>query len=391
MNGISLKQSLKRHVVSLLSLLLVFTINPLSGQSLMCPAATEIMSLSRKRILNPPSSPVPIEHTRERCTTLIPHILPSPDQQNAGSCLYMALTGIGEMALSILNSKESNFPSRVKLSHRIKLSEKVNLSERYTMNLGQKYLHQIPNWRTDMIDIFNINKGSCTNENYRYTMGWYFPDNTDATGPNGSPKPALAQAEGARKGTYYNWVTEPGFTSLPKISMPLFKRTVLFQTQDQSPFATGLHKRNMVEKVKNWLYTKNRPLLVIYNHFGYWHGVVITGFDDNRTSTGWFSEKFINYMEQRASFYDTYGETEKAAKYRKWVSDVVKNRDKTGGTSTGKGVFFVRDSIYPDPEGEKYNYVVNQTGEESALALPYIEHDYTWLMHLVNHIVAIDF
>jgi hypothetical protein len=286
----------------------------------------------------------------------------------------MALTCIGEMALSMKNTDGP-----------------TDLSERYAMNLGQKLLPQIKNWRTDMIDIFNINGGSCKNENYRYTKGWYYPDQSDGTGPNGSPEMALANAPGARKGTYYNWTMEDSFESVPRISLPSFKRTILYEPSDNSPFATGLHKRIMVEKVKNWLYEKSRPVLVIYNHFGYWHAVVIVGFDDERPGSGWFADKFISYMKQRAAFFDSYDEPQKAEQYRKWASNVISNRNLEGGNSTGKGVFFVRDSIYPDSSAEKYDYIVNETGDESPLTCTYIEHDYTWLLHLVNHIVAIDF
>jgi len=349
---------LNRFFLCLLSTFLYIAVNPVNGQ-------TSKFSM--------PSEPVAIEHTRNRCTSLLPHLTSSPNQENAGSCIYMAVTGIGEMAYSICNKGKF-----------------VDLSERYSMNTGQKLLSQLNYWPTDMISILNINKGGCLNNNYRYTKGWYYKDNTDGTGPNGSPESAKPMAPGALFGTYYNWTIAPEFDNLPKIVLPHFKRNIVYKSKTDV-FATGLHNRNIVDKVKHWLYTRNRPLLAIYNHFGYWHCVIIAGYDDNRSSSDWFSNKFIEYMKKRANFYDQYGNPAKAKKYRKWSKNVQKNMQAEGGTSTGKGVFFVRDSLYPDNEAPLYDYLTGQTGEENHLTLKYVEHDYTWLMHLVNHIVAIDF
>ena len=329
------------------------------------------------RILSPPPSfDETFVHTESRCTNLLQYIKASPDQQNGGTCLYMAITGIGEMALGMNGVHGCS----------------ADLSERYAMNLGQKYLPAIKNWKTDMILLFNMNNGSCLNKDYRYTKGWYIKDHTDGTGPNGCPDEASPHDPGAFFGTYYNWVTGHAFASLPTVPLPQFRRTVLFKSPGNSPFETGVIKRETVEAVKHWIYTKNRPVLIIYNHFGYWHGVIIAGYDDSKPSSSYFTKEFISYMNQRALFYEKYGDNEKARSFRSWAEEAEKSLKAPDGASTGKGVFFVRDSIYPNlHSAETYDYVPSFSGEEAPLTLKWVEHDYTWLMHLGNHVIGIDY
>ena len=81
---------------------------------------------------------------------LVPFVLPSPNQEGAGSCLYMATTGVAEWWLARLNPTLSRAPDGP-----------LDLSERHLMNLAggrgneQEDKADLPNWRTDSIYLFN--------------------------------------------------------------------------------------------------------------------------------------------------------------------------------------------------------------------------------------------
>jgi hypothetical protein len=59
------------------------------------------------------------------------------------------------------------------------------------------------------------------------------------------------------------------------------------------------------------------------------------------------------------------------------------------GTSSGRGVFLVRDSIYEGPASDVYDYDPSRTGDEAPYAAAIIERDASWLKLLANHLVQI--
>ena len=65
----------------------------------------------------------------------------------------------------------------------------------------------------------------------------------------------------------------------------------------------------------------------------------------------------------------------------KQVSDSLASR----GGCRDNGVFYVRDSIYPDKDMPLYDYDLNNSGEESNLNAPVILREYEWAEHLINH------
>ena len=82
----------------------------------------------------------------------------TPNQENAGSCLFMSHTASVE---AILNQKEGY--------------RKYDLSERYFMNLSKANVgdNLIDNWITDTIYRLNVEQKVYTNEVFPYKKDWY--------------------------------------------------------------------------------------------------------------------------------------------------------------------------------------------------------------------------
>jgi len=316
------------------------------------------------------------ERGRRRCTTLLPLVTQAPDQRDAGSCLYMALTGAAELALAQQTPQFANVHDGP-----------LDLSERFTMALGVAGAAGLADWKTD--GPLLLNGGAVLNRSCRFTTGWFRPDGSDGSGPNGSPSAAVAGEAGARYGCYANWLAPDGLATLPRVPLPRFDRQVLFRTPTNSPWATGCLDRDAVERVKAALRRHDRPVLAIYNHYGYWHAVLLVGYDDDRPSSAAFVERFVTYMREWADRYDGWGQPVKAARFRRAADDAAAGLAGPGGAGSGRGVFYVRDSIYSTPTNDLYDYDEGQTGEESPYASAIIERGYPWLMHLVNHLVLI--
>src|SRR5690606_7027982 len=109
---------------------------------------------------------------------LIKYVSPSPDQEDAGSCLYMSTTGVVEWWLGKLNSQSTK-------------ANTPDLSERFLMNAdGVIRTPSQHNWRTDKIFLVNELNGAAPNKNYRYTKGWYREPTSGITKANRGEKGA---------------------------------------------------------------------------------------------------------------------------------------------------------------------------------------------------------
>ena len=128
--------------------------------------------------------------------------------------------------------------------------------------------------------------------------------------------------------------------------------------------------------VKKKLQENHAPVLVIYNHFGYWHAVVIAGFNDQGlTKNCPFVEKFITNMTASTN-----------PKYKLAGEQVKKAYSATGCQK--QGVFYIRDSIYTD-KANPYDYDPLKIGDEGYYSTLIVEHEYQWLELLANHIYQI--
>ncbi|MGZ3659326.1 MAG: hypothetical protein ACXVCK_04475, partial [Bdellovibrionota bacterium] len=164
---------------------------------------------------------------------LVPFALRSPDQQEAGSCLYMSLTGIAEWWLARLHPTISRAPDGP-----------IDLSERYMMNIAglDEDSNGVPNWKTDSIYLYNRAGGAMLNTNYRFTKGWY-------ARRNGQVVPATAGATGAAYDTNYNWIDQRPVKA-PLVKLPTFQRTVIYADPASNQWDTGVMPDNIADRIK---------------------------------------------------------------------------------------------------------------------------------------------
>ena len=221
---------------------------------------------------------------------LTPFLLASPNQEDAGSCLYMAHTGIAEWWLAKLHphiSRAADGP--------------IDLSERYTMNIATS--DAVKNWKTDTIYAFNNLHQGVKNTSYRYTKGWYGQD------ANGDIVARSGAGEGNEYGTYINWVKNTESITDGFVDLPHFERDIIFADPKSNQWNVDVMPDDIVTRVKLALLSKKAPVMVIYNHYGYWHAVMVVGFDDKRSSEGCeFTTEFSPYMNKKAKDYDAQAE-----------------------------------------------------------------------------------
>jgi hypothetical protein len=292
---------------------------------------------------------------------LLPYVLRSPDQEDAGSCLYMATTGIVEMSLARLHPNVSRLPDGP-----------LDLSERWLMNKGAESGASavVDNFLTDTIYLFNTSSRTVRNSAYRFTKGWYYQQ------ADGDIVRAPDFSDDAEYGTGINWLDERDQIAGGAVTLPKFGRTVLYKDPTGNKWAVGGMPRDIVSRVKTALRTKKAPVLVVYNHFGYWHAVYIAGYDDEADSDDCrFVRETYKYFAERA---DTRG-----------TAEDIKAAWERGGGCAGKGVFYVRDSIYPDDDGPSYDFDPDHSGDEAPYSQKVVLHEYEWLEYLANHAVQI--
>lgn len=367
--------------------------------------------------------------TTGRYFDLSPYIFSSPNQEDAGSCLYMATTGAAEILFN------QTLPENMR-----QYEGESDLSERFIMNV-ETDASCVNDWRTDTIYAFNCEGGGLLNRDYRYTKGWYkwvarnnAHSASDATSvatpvattsvantfvptiPSSTPVPNFSAEEDkelvkshkgdpeAEYGTEYNWINEyKNNTELHKKlirspKFPQFERALIFVDPQHDQWNTGIMDNLTIEKIKSELRTRNAPVLVIYNHFGYWHAVLIVGYDDDKNSEGcaivlrWKKEISKQALELINS--GNKEKIKKGKKYQRYVQQVDDAITRDGGIcpNQGKGIFYVRDSIYDGENEPTYIYDminVDQEGSRTPYSKKIIEHSYEWLKYLGNHAYVI--
>jgi hypothetical protein len=292
---------------------------------------------------------------------LLPFVLASPNQFDAGSCLFMANTGAMEILLNQHTPPED-----------IKYDGDTDLSERYLMSA---YDHapasNLPYFLTDLLYTYEAVGGSLLNRDYNFCAG-YVVESAD-----GSVSPAKSTDENARLSCSYNW-----FDMMPDdwksmlVPTPPADRTIIAvdpKRDDNSRWRVALFDDDTVERIKYELRTKNAPVIVIYNHYLYWHANVVVGYDDTVASDGCpMVTNSIEYFEENG-----------AASY---ANAIRAHMDTQGGCSQS-GVFYVRDSIYEgDSDEPDYDYSTAEvTIQKEKYAERLIKLDYNWVKYLGNH------
>jgi hypothetical protein len=138
---------------------------------------------------------------------------------------------------------------------------------------------------------------------------------------------------------------------------------------------------------------------VIYNHYGYWHATVILGYDDAGDNADCRSvRKFLVNMQKSAADYRAQAAKAtspaeraallaRAAKAQSAKDGAQRSFDRGGGCH--KGVFYVRDSIYADPNGPTYDYDPSRKGDESPYVKQIVLLEQDWLHTMANHVTQI--
>jgi hypothetical protein len=288
---------------------------------------------------------------------VMPYALASPNQADAGSCLFMATTGTMEILMN----------QRLPLDG-FTYGGDTDLSERYLMNASDYVSSSdIRWWLSDQIYTYNVHGGSLLDRDYPFAVG-YVKDsgNSHIKSDSMDPDAYLSMS--------YNW-----FDDLPVgwpdqlTPTPLAERTVIFidPRQDQSSqWAVALMDDSTVEKIKYELRTKKAPVIVVYNHFLYWHADIIVGYDDTLPTNGcpMVDQSVDYYKEQGSSSYATAIEAHKAAL----------------GGCTNQGIFYVRDSIY-DGTADEPTYDYGGGYYSDLYSKRIVERSYNWVKFLANH------
>ncbi|MGI4993154.1 hypothetical protein ACRXCV_11015 [Halobacteriovorax sp. GFR7] len=329
-----------------------------------------------------PNAFVEEEVTAGGFNELMKYVVAAPSQEDAGSCLYMSHTGVVEWWYNRLNNLEGD--------------KKINFAERYYMSLKTNKTNQeeIENWRTDNIRRINKSSVMFSNQDYRFTKGNFKKVEgkrvvTDANDEDGS------------YGTQFNWIdlTDSIDKNAVEFKLPKFKREVLHVDADKDQWAVAKAPADIVERIKKALHKRNAPVLVIYNHKGFWHANYIFGYNDNADTKGCpFVSSFKPHMEEKRDYYLEKAEKTKSETWRKKYlanaekvmakGNAVQKRFEEVGCAS-KGVFYVRDSIYPNENMPKYDYDLVKEGEEDFLNAPLIAREYAWVQTTLNHAIQI--
>jgi len=319
---------------------------------------------------------------------LLPFVLASPDQLDAGSCLHMSITGIAEWWLARMFPNMSREPDGP-----------LDLSERLTMNEAgyEEDAAHLPNWRIDAIYLFNRMGGRAVqNRSYRFMKGWHTGSFHD-----GTATPANEGDAGAVYDTSFNWIDQRAQIQNGHVQLPPFERIIIHLDQARDQWAIGSAPPDIAERVKSHLRSNKAPVQVIYNHNGYWHSVYVIGFNDeiDNGDCAW-TRDYRRVIGERAGEFqrnaDVAGTPEEHDYWQVRADRAVRSSERIedlwaqrGGCSSSRGVFYVRDSIYPDVDGPVYDYDPESTGDESPYSRKIVLKEYDWLSYFANHVVQV--
>jgi len=278
--------------------------------------------------------------------SMLPYVQPSPDQEDAGTCLYMSLTGVAEWWMNRLHPLASG----------VVPDGENDLSERHLIHLP-KNANVVKNWKTDTLLATNAKHRLLRNRSYRFAKGW--TKNGRLAQPN---------AQGAQYGTMVNWISQSPADASDVVILPTFSRRILAADPSGSQWGVGAMPGDIVERVKRLLDEDSAPVQVIYNHYGYWHSVFIVGYDDDRSTEG--CGMVSGFIEEGLT----------------GATKVKKLYDADGGCAP-TGVFYVRDSIYSDTSEPTYVYDPANPQSNAPYSKRLIYREYQWLKYLSNHAI----
>lgn len=303
---------------------------------------------------------------------LLPFVTPSPDQEEAASCMLMSLTGAVELWLH-----------RIHKAPRFIQDGDLDLSERWWMNVSNytKYSKDIDYWYSDAALLFNSTPAAL-NRNYRFTKGWHIETEDDyiPTAPN-APKSVYT--------TRYNWIDDLSKVPGPFIKLPRFDRTILLRDKNDDPWAIGKAPADIVEQVIAAFKKFRAPIQVIYNHEGYWHSVFLVGYDEEMSSYNCKSIRdSLAYYEAESNHAKSLGQAKRSRILMSHRNDLAAAFQKNGGCRP-KGMFYVRDSQFSDASEELYVYDPSNPASAKPYSKRIILREFDWLKTMANHVNVI--
>ncbi len=333
-------------------------------------AALRLTLAGRQRlggaVVPPPPNPTydPQDPTEFLAVDAIANLaLASPNQFDGASCIFMAHAGAVEM----LMNQHAEGEILQYLGDR-------DLSERYLMNAYEHApAYTVPYFLTDLVYVYNAFGGSLLSSDYPFTAGYVHED------ANGVKTPSDANDPDAYFSCYYNWFDDlPADWQQNLTPTPTAERTLLFvdpARNGDSRWNVGIVGPDVVERIKYELRTKNAPVVVVYNHWLYWHADIIVGYDDRVDNSvdpcPMVNDSLEYFADQGATAY---------------VNKIENHRTDLGGCTT-QGIFYVRDSIYDGDSTElMYTYA---PGFSERYSQRIITRSYNWVTYLANHVYTI--
>jgi hypothetical protein len=212
-----------------------------------------------------PNGKAALNESTDHSFHLKAYLLPSPDQLGAGSCLYMAATGITEFMLA--QSRGITSPQ---------VGGPTDISEQCTINLSKQIGLRNPYTDAPML----------------LSQGGYLLDGQ-------MPFRAYASSSWMNEGTVaMNGAQKP----------PDMRKHVLFDTGGEGSQNTyGRMTPEHLDRIKQFLRTNESPVLFVYKPptANWWHANMITGYDDRTKTFTVRDSSFGNPVANAPSY--TYG------------------------------------------------------------------------------------
>lgn len=180
-------------------------------------------------------------------TSLLKYVQEAPDQGDTATCLYMATTG----AIELLLNKHYNITNP-------RAGDIHDISEVYTINQRASYSGS---WHQTAIPRFNL--------------GWAIHHNDlvfKAKNEDGTNNTSV-------------WRRPSDWNKLPKMSIKENFTSKRLFVRGKNRYSKYVIQKGDIDLIKQTLNETNSPILINYNHDGWWHAVLIVGFDDEATGT----------------------------------------------------------------------------------------------------------
>lgn len=175
-------------------------------------------------------------------TGLLDYVQEAPDQGKSASCLFVASTG----AMELIANKKHNIRNP-KPYGEYDLSESFLIHAPDTVSIKDKYMWERP--------VLKFNNGFGIHINDWPYVAW------DETTPSRDP-----------------W-NDRDWQNMKRIPLPKVETRPLFVLGDR--WSTNVLLQKHVDLVKQSLWENQTPVLINYNDNGYWHVILVVGYNDD--------------------------------------------------------------------------------------------------------------